>query len=94
VTVQALRWIGITACAVLAGVSLIYGVIYLTEGRLGHGGSNLAFAGLFGVSAVLLWRRAGWRRTGLACGLLILYFFVLYIVLAEVHNDGTWPFSV
>ena len=75
-------------------VSLVYGVIDLTEGWLGRGGSNLASSGLFGVSAVLLWLRAGWRRAGVASGLLILYFVVLYIVLAELHTHGTWPFSV
>ena len=75
-------------------ITLAYGVIYLAKGWLGVGGSNLAWAGLFGVSAVLLWRGVNWRRVGLAFGLLILYIVVLYIVLAEVHNNGTWPFSV
>lgn len=93
-TVQGRRWIGIVVCAVLAVASLVYGVIDLSEGWLRGGGSYLAYAGLFGVSAVLLWRRPGWRRAGVASGLLIVYFVVLYIVLAEVHNHGTWPFSV
>jgi hypothetical protein len=92
--VQARRWIGLAVCAVLAVASLVYGVIGLTEGSLRLGGSYLAYAGLLGVSAVLLWRRPGWKRAGVACGLLIVYFVVLYIVLAEVHNHGTWPFSV
>jgi hypothetical protein len=49
---------------------------------------------LFGVSAVLLWRRVGWRRAGVVFGLLMLGFVVLYIVLVEVHSGGKWPFSV
>ena len=89
-----MRWTGITVCAVIAVFALVYGVIELTEGLLRVGGSNLGWAGLFSVSALLLWRRPGWRRTGLAIGLLILYFVVLYLVLVEVHNHGEWPFSV
>lgn len=85
---QPLRWAGITICAALAAVSLVYAVIYLTESSAGPFGSNLAFAGLFGVSAVLLWRRPGWRRTGIAFGLLILGVFVLYIVLVELRKHG------
>lgn len=93
-TVQARRRIGIVVCALLAGASLVYGVIELMEGWLRLGGSYVAYAGLFGVSAVLLWRRPGWRRAGVAFGLFILYVVVLYIVVVEVHNHGTWPFSV
>jgi hypothetical protein len=90
-----MRWTGVTVCAGIAVASLVYGVIDLEEGwGLGRGGSYLGWAGLFGVSAVLLWRRPGWRRTVVAIGLLILYFVVLYLVLVEVHNHGTWPFSV
>jgi hypothetical protein len=94
VTVQARRRIGIVVCAVLAAASLVYGVIELTEGWLRLGGSYLAYAGLFGVSAVLFRRRPGWRRAGVAFGLLILYVVVLYIVLVAVHNHGRWPFSL
>jgi hypothetical protein len=48
----------------------------------------LAWAGLFGVSAVLLWRRPGWRRTSVAFGLLVLGVVVLYIVLVELRMHG------
>jgi hypothetical protein len=75
-------------------VGLVYGIVYLTEGTYGPGGSNLGWAGLFGVSAYLLWRRGGWRRAGVAFGLLILGLGVLYIVLVELHSGGEWPFSV
>ena len=73
------RQTGITVCAVLAVVSLVYAVIGLTEDWVRGFGSTLALAGLFGVSAVLLWRRPGWRRTGVAFGLLILGIVALYI---------------
>jgi hypothetical protein len=49
---------------------------------------------LLGVSAFLLWRRGGWRRAGVAFGLLMLGLVVLYIVLVELHSGGEWPFSV
>jgi hypothetical protein len=78
----------------LAGVGLVYGIVYLTEGAYGAGGSRLGWAGLFGVSAFLLWRRGGWRCAGVAFGLLILGLVVLYIVLVELHSGGEWPFSV
>lgn len=85
---QPLRWTGVTVCAALALVSLVYAVIDLTEDWAGGFGSRLAWAGLFGVSAVLLWRRAGWRRVGVAFGLLMLGVVVLYIVLVELHMHG------
>ena len=88
------RWAGFTVCAVLAVVGLVYGIVYLTEAAYGPGGSNLAWAGLFGVSAFLLWHRGGWRRAGVAFGLLILGLVLLYIVLVELHSGGKWPFSV
>jgi hypothetical protein len=75
-------------------VGLVYGIVYLTEGAYGAGGSNLGWAGLLGVSAFLLWRRGGWRRAGVAFGLLMLGLVVLYIVLVELHSGGEWPFSV
>jgi hypothetical protein len=75
-------------------VGLVFGIVYLTEGAYGAGGSNLAWAGLFGVSAFLLWRRGGWRRAGVAFGLLVLGLVVLYFVLVELRSGGTWPFSV
>ena len=75
-------------------VGLVYGIVYLTEGSYGAGGSSLGWAGLFGVSAFLLWRRGGWRRAGMAFGLLMLGLVVLYIVLVELHSGGEWPFSV
>jgi hypothetical protein len=43
---------------------------------------------LFGVSAVLLWRRVGWRRASVVYGLLMLGFVVEYIVLVEVESGG------
>ena len=90
------RWAGITVCAAIAGISLVYGIVYLTEGQGATRGvvSNLGWAALFGLSAVLLWRRVGWRRSGLAFGLLILVFVVAYLVLVELRSGGTWPFSV
>lgn len=86
--VQALRWTGITICAALAMYSLVYAIIDLTKDWAGGFGSNTAWTGLFGVSAVLLWRRPGWRRTGAAFGLLILGIVVLYIVLVELRHHG------
>jgi hypothetical protein len=88
------RWAGFTACAALAVVSLVYAVIALTEDWVGGFGGRLAWAGLFGVSAVLLWRRAGWRRVGVAFGLLMLGIVVLYVVLVEWQSGGEWPFSL
>jgi hypothetical protein len=85
---QPLRWTGVTVCAVLAVFGLVYAVIDVTKDWAGGFGRNLAVAGLFGVSAVLLWRRPGWRRTGVAFGLLILGVFVLYVVLVELHAHG------
>ena len=79
---------------VIAVVGFVYGIVYLTEGATGAGGSNLGWAGLFGVSAFLLWRRGGWRRAGVALGLLMLGLVVLYIVLVELRSGGKWPFSV
>jgi hypothetical protein len=58
---QTLRWTGLTVCAVLTAVSLVYGIVYLTEGSAGPGGSNLAWAASFAGSTVLLWRRGGRR---------------------------------
>lgn len=85
-----LRSIGTAVCAALAGISLAYGIVALTEGYARGTGSNLAFAGLFGVSAVLLWRRAGWRCAGVAFGLLMVALVVLYIVLVELHTHRVW----
>jgi hypothetical protein len=56
---QTLRWTGLAVCTVLTAVSLVYGIVYLTEGSAGPGGSNLAWAALFAGSTVLLWRRGG-----------------------------------
>jgi hypothetical protein len=85
---QPLRWTGVTVCAALAVVSLVYAVTALSEDWAGGFGSRLAWAGLFGVSAVLLWRHAGWKRVGVAFGLLMLGVFVLYIVLVELRTHG------
>jgi hypothetical protein len=87
--VQTLRWTGITVCAALAGISFVYGIIYLTEDWPSRAAvSNLGWAALFGVSAVLLWRRVGWRRAGVAFGLLMLVYVVAFIVLVELHTHG------
>jgi hypothetical protein len=85
---QPLRWTGVTVFAALAVVSLVYAVIDLTEEWAAGFGSGLAWAGLFGVSAFLLWRRAGWRRVGLAFGLLMLGIVVLYLVLVQLKMHG------
>ena len=85
---QPLRWTGVTVCAALAVVSLVYAVTALSEDWAGGFGARLAWAGLFGVSAVLLWRHAGWKRVGVAFGLLMLGVFVLYIVLVELRTHG------
>lgn len=87
------RWAGFAACVVLAVVGLVFGIVYLTEGATRGVVSNWAWAALFGVSAVLLWRRVGWSRAGAVYGLLMVGFVVLYIVLAELHSGGKWPFS-
>ena len=82
------RWAGATVCAALAVVGLVYGIIYLTEGSTRGVVSNWAWATLFGVSAVLLWRRVGSRRVGVVFGLLMLGFVALYIVLVELRTHG------
>jgi hypothetical protein len=83
---QTLRRTGIIICAALAVLSLVFAVIDLAQDWARGFGSNLAWMGLFGVSAVVLWRHPGWRRTGVAFGLLILGIVVLYIVLVELHS--------
>jgi hypothetical protein len=88
------RWVAVAACAVLAVVSFVGGLVFLTEGATRGFVSDWGWAALFGVSAVLLWRRVGWRRAGVVFGLLMLGFVVLYIVLVELHSGGKWPFSV
>jgi hypothetical protein len=82
------RGIGTTVCAVLAAFFLVFGVIALTRDWARAIGSNFGLAAVFGVSAVLLWRRPGWRRVGVAFGLLILGLLVLYLVLVELHAHG------
>jgi hypothetical protein len=85
---QTLRWTGITVCAALAGISPVYGVIYVTEDWPSRGAvANLGWAALFGVSAVLLWRRVGWRRAGVVFGLMLVY-VAAAIVLIELHAHG------
>lgn len=91
---QPLRWTGITVCAVLAMVTLVYGIVYLTEGWAGGGGSNLAWAALFGGSTLLLWRRGGWRLAFKILAVVVGLVVVLYIVAVELHSGGRWPFSV
>jgi hypothetical protein len=86
--VQALRWTGIATCAVLAGLSLVFGIVDLTRGWAGGTASKLGWAVLLGVSASLLWRRPGWRRAGAVFGLLILGFVVAWFVLVELHTHG------
>jgi hypothetical protein len=83
-----LRQTGITVCALVAAASLVYGVIELANGSGRVGGSYLAWAGLFGVSAELMRSRAGWRRVGAYFGLLMLGVVVLYVVLVELHAHG------
>jgi hypothetical protein len=52
---------------VVAGLELVYGIRYLTEGgaRAVVVVSNWAWAALFAGFAVLLWRRCGLRWTGI-----------------------------
>lgn len=85
---QPLRWTGVAVCGALAVLSFVYAVIALTEDWARGLGAWLAEAGFFGVSAVLLWRSPGWRRTAVAFGLLILGVAVLYVVLVELHSHG------
>ncbi len=86
---QALRWTGITVCAALAAVSLVFGVIYVTEDWPSRAAvANLGWAALFGVSAGLLWRRVSWRRAGVVFGLLMLVYVVAFVVLVELHTHG------
>jgi hypothetical protein len=88
------RWAAVAACAVLAVLAFVYGIVFLTEGFTRGFISDWGWAALFGVSALLLWRRAGWRRAAVVFGLLMLGFVVLYIVLVEYYSGGKWPFSV
>ena len=85
---RALRWTGITVCAVLAVVSLVYALIGLAQDGGARFGWGLVWAGLFGVSAVLLWRRAGRRRAAVAFGLWVLGSVALYVVIVELHMRG------
>jgi hypothetical protein len=86
------RWAGFTACAVLAVLGVVGGIVFLTEGSTRGVVSDWGWATLFGVSAVLLWRRVGWRRAGVVFGLLMLGFVAVYFVLVELQNN--WPISL
>jgi hypothetical protein len=79
---------------VVAVFSLVYGVVYLTEGWYGGAGSSLAWAALFGGATVLLWRRGGWRLAFKILAVVLGLVVVLYIVLVELKSGGTWPFVV
>ena len=75
-------------------LGFVGGIVLLTEGDTPGVVSDWGWATLFGVSAVLLWRRVGWRCAGVVFGLLMLGFVVECIVLVEVRSGGTWPFSL
>ncbi len=65
----------------------MYAVIDLAESEASGLLGNSA-AGLFGLSAGVLWRRSGRKRTGMAFGLLILGIVTLYVVLVEFRAHG------
>ncbi len=85
---RTLRWTGIIVCAAIAVFDFVGAVIDLTENWAGGFGRSLAITGFFGLSAVLLWRRPGWKRAGMAFGLLILGIVVLYVVLIKLRAHG------
>jgi len=60
----------------------------VTQGRAGGFGWNMVRTGLFGVSAVLLWRRAGWERCRGGFRAVDVGKRRAYIVLAESHMHG------
>lgn len=87
------RWAGFTACAVLAVVGLVYGIIYLTQGWTGGVVSNWAWATLFAGFAGVLWRRGGLRWTGITvCAVLAVVALVGGIIyLTEGFTKGVVP---
>jgi hypothetical protein len=86
---QALRWTGIIFCAAIATASLVYGTVSrITEGWSRLVISDWGWAVLFGVAAVLLWRRVGPRHAIVVYGLLMLGFVGVYFVLVELHAHG------
>lgn len=90
---QTMRWIGIAACAALAVLGLVYGIIDLTEGWTNGAVSEWAWAALFGGFAGVLWRRGGLRWTGITvCAVLAVGTLVLGIMyLARGFNQGVAP---
>jgi hypothetical protein len=85
---QTLRLTGAIVCAALAVASLAYAIIALTRDWAAGLGWYLVYAGLLGVSAVLLWRRPGWRHTGVAIGLWVVGSVALYVVIVELYGHG------
>lgn len=85
---HALRWTGIIVFAILAVATLVSAVIALAEDRARIFGWSMVEAGLLGILAVVLWRRPGGKRTGVAFGLWVLASVALYLVLFELHYHG------